>query len=767
MLKKILIGLLIISLGFPQPSSAKLNFGIINAIKRKVQQLKKKITEAKTLIPQTTKVLDEQSVQYVSSVEDSVITFDQRTSKLNSLSADDVLIIGVSSHTPNGLLRKVIQVEMFGDTIVVKTATATLVEAIQTGSISLNKTLTSSDVRQSLSLIKGATFKQALPSQQTLALVEEIENVILYDVDGNEETTDDQIKVDGSISIIPSFEFQISISDFQLKHVKFINKTVQTSEITLDSGITLDITELLGIPKEVELIRHYFSPITIWVGWVPVVIVPVLTVTVGLDGEVSVGLSAGVTQEATITAGIEYRNSYWSPISDFSSDFQFNTPVLLSRCQAKAYAGPRLSLLLYGITGPYGNVNGYLELEADISSTPWWILYGGIEVNTGVRFEVLSNEIFNYEIPEIIDYRLIIAQAATAARGTVSGNIKDAVTDSPLPSVVIKLYDGNTLIATGTSESDGDYSLSVPAGSGYKVEFSKGGYIAVIYQGISIETLSPVYLETVLQIDTSHSGAGDVSGKIINVLDGTGVNGLIISLREGMNVRSGSIIATTTSGSNGYYSFVNLNVGHYTAEVSGDGYVTTHFTIICIGVTITADQDAGISPIIPEGETRIVLIWGATPSDLDSHLTGPISGSIERAHIYYSNRGSIDSSPYVALDRDDVTSYGPETTTIYQQIGGIYRFSIHDYSNQYSANSYVLSNSDAQVRVYRAGNLVANFSVPTNQEGTLWTVFEMSGETITSVNRMSHESSSSNIESFTVGLPLTDAVLMRKLPEKR
>ncbi|MFH1422137.1 MAG: carboxypeptidase regulatory-like domain-containing protein [Planctomycetota bacterium] len=770
MIKRVIAGLLFVFLSFPQPCFSKLNFGVINAVKKKVSQLKKKIDNVKTVIPQTTKVLDEQSVQSMSLLEDSMITFEQSTSKLESLSIEDVIIIGVSSHTPNGLLRKVIQVEMSGDKVLVKTAAATLVDAIETGSFSLNKTLTSSDVSQSLSLIRGATFKQALPPQRTLALIEEIDNVILYDVDGNEETTNDQIKVNGSISITPSFDFQVSIRNFQLIHVKFINTTVETSEIDLDAGITLDITELLGIPKEVEIIRHYFSPIVIWVGWVPVVIVPVLTVSVGLDGEVSVGLSAGVTQEATITAGIEYSDGNWNPISDFSNDFQFIPPELSAGCQAKAYAGPRLSLLLYGVTGPYGNVNGYLELEADILSTPWWILYGGIEVNAGVRFEILSEEIFDYEIPKIIDYRMIIAQAETSApvqTGSISGNVKDAVTDSPLQGVAIKLYDDNTLIATGTSESNGNYSLSVPVGSEYKVEFSKEGYITAMYQGISVEPDSTVYLETVLQIDTSHSGTGDVSGKIINALDGTGVNGLTINLREGINVRSGSVIATTTSGSNGYYSFANLNAGHYTAEVSGDGYVTTYFTILCIGGTTITDQDASISPIIPEGETRIVLTWGATPSDLDSHLTCPVSGSIERFHIYYANKGSIDTSPYVALDLDDITSYGPETTTIYQQIDGIYRFSIHDYSNKYSASSYALSNSGAQIRVYRGENLIANFSVPSNQGGTLWTVFEMSGETITSVNRMSYESSSGNIESFAVGLAITDAILMKNLPQKK
>ena len=33
--------------------------------------------------------------------------------------------------------------------------------------------------------------------------------------------------------------------------------------------------------------------------------------------------------------------------------------------------------------------------------------------------------------------------------------------------------------------------------------------------------------------------------------------------------------------------------------------------------------DGVMTPILPAGETRIVLTWGEFPSDLDSHLTGP------------------------------------------------------------------------------------------------------------------------------------------------
>jgi uncharacterized protein YfaP (DUF2135 family) len=139
---------------------------------------------------------------------------------------------------------------------------------------------------------------------------------------------------------------------------------------------------------------------------------------------------------------------------------------------------------------------------------------------------------------------------------------------------------------------------------------------------------------------------------------------------------------------------------------------------------------------LPANQIRIVLTWGATPSDLDSHFFGPLADGT-RFHMYYPY--SSGSSPWpdvVALDLDDVTSFGPETTTLFQQFNGVYKFSVHDYTNRNSTTSSQLSNSGAQVRVYKGANLIANFNVPLNQPATLWEVFELEGDTVRPLNNM-------------------------------
>jgi hypothetical protein len=224
-------------------------------------------------------------------------------------------------------------------------------------------------------------------------------------------------------------------------------------------------------------------------------------------------------------------------------------------------------------------------------------------------------------------------------------------------------------------------------------------------------------------------------------------------------------VENTTTGPNGTYSFSSLPAGNYTAEASGTGYSNSYFPVICIGNTSSGNQNGVISPIIDPNQTRIVLTWGPVPSDLDSHFTGPLADGT-RFHMFYPYADPFSPWPdIVHLDLDDVTSFGPETTTLLQQIDGVYRFSVHDYSNRNSTTSAAMSNSQAQVRIYRGSNLVASFNVPLSQPGTLWTVFEIEGSTIRPINTMAFENDPGSIN-FAIRESGSDASLLRNLPAK-
>lgn len=146
------------------------------------------------------------------------------------------------------------------------------------------------------------------------------------------------------------------------------------------------------------------------------------------------------------------------------------------------------------------------------------------------------------------------------------------------------------------------------------------------------------------------------------------------------------------------------------------GYSNLVVKCPCAGMTYA------ISPVMTNLDgMRIVLNWGATPRDLDSHLL------FLNDHVYFMQKNGTDA----LLDVDQTNSYGPETITINRKHDGVrYVYAVHNYSNRYDPNSDQLSKSGAKVFVYVGQTLIRTYYVPVNTVGNLWTVFAVteSGE---------------------------------------
>ncbi|MCX7026417.1 MAG: hypothetical protein NT061_02755 [Spirochaetes bacterium] len=278
------------------------------------------------------------------------------------------------------------------------------------------------------------------------------------------------------------------------------------------------------------------------------------------------------------------------------------------------------------------------------------------------------------------------------------------------------------------------------------------------------------YLETLLQVNSSYVGTGYASGTITDAFSGSGIAGATLDFFAGINTTSGTLLhSELTTSPLGNYLVDTTEVGgpgYYTVRATKTNFSETTFTVVLIAGNTKSNQNSSMTPNIDTSEYRIILDWGSTPTDLDSHLTGPTEG-ISRFHTYYSNKTytPLDGATEdVKLDLDDTSSYGPETTTIYNKRSGEYRFYVHDFSNKYSSSgspSTALSYSGARVRVYKGSNLQATYYVPTGLGGNCWDVFKLSGTSLTAVNTLSY------VSDWATGRDLGREDIFANLPDKK
>lgn len=687
-----------------------------------------------------------------------VLVFSEQTSDLQKLEPGKVVVLPVTEKTPYGALRRVEDVRVSQGQVILRTTQATLEDVFERASIEITRPITINDVAGPARLMKGARLMRG----EGNALRVEIDADVCAEETQGAVTAGASAHMTGFIEIEPTFTMKLKIDDSRIRSMSFHHAA------TVKTGAEIVALLSMGAENEEgnEIASIPINPITIWAGWVPIVIVPSLDVKVGGKVEATCQFKAGVTQEASMDAGLEYNEGQWQPVKQFDWHLGYDTPELSGNLDVLGWVGPELDLRLYGVAGPHGDIKGFLELSADSQRDPWWQLDAGATVGLGVHVECLGKTLADMYKGDVIEYRKTLAQAqGERPKGTVAGVVKDAVTLDPIEGVEVEASLDGTVKGTARTGSDGTYSMQLQAGTNYVLVFRRRGYLPVEYHDVGVAPFQLTTLDPILQIDESYMGTGTVRGKVVDAITAYGVAGVSVKLRRGMNTRSGTIVAQTTTSGDGSYVFTGVEAGNYTAEASAPGYLPAYFSVNVVGGRENTVDDIALSPRVREGELRIVLTWGDWPLDLDSHLTGP-DGSGGRFHVYYSNERFLGPNGISAeLDRDDRDGFGPETITLTGYQDGLFRYSVHDFSNSESTWSKALSNSDAVVRVYGASGVLASFHVPYDTEGTLWTVFEILNGQIVPRNIMSYEEDPANVRK--VAAPYgTDAPLMWGLPEK-
>ena len=174
---------------------------------------------------------------------------------------------------------------------------------------------------------------------------------------------------------------------------------------------------------------------------------------------------------------------------------------------------------------------------------------------------------------------------------------------------------------------------------------------------------------------------GDLVGQVVDADTGLPIAGATVT-------ESGGRVTTTDA--NGMYRFTCVKpAGTRTVFASAPGY-TENFATGSVPTTGTSTPVVIRLTKVKVAEILIRLDWGSTPSDLDSHLSGPsLAGG--RFHCLFNARNPEN---YISLTPDVIHSFGPETTSIIGSpdiggdfVAGDYHFWVHDYSGPTFAGS--------------------------------------------------------------------------------
>jgi len=178
--------------------------------------------------------------------------------------------------------------------------------------------------------------------------------------------------------------------------------------------------------------------------------------------------------------------------------------------------------------------------------------------------------------------------------------------------------------------------------------------------------------------------------------------------------RTGDSSISVQSKSNGQASIDAVDDKETLLIIKKEGYSTLIAKCPCDNFTYA------LSPVMQNIDgLRIVLTWGISPRDLDSHLSFPNN------HVFFSAKNGTKTN----LDVDDTTSYGPETITIEKKLDGQrYVYAVHDYSNSSSLNSTAMGKSHARVEVYVGQTMIRSYNAKPNKSGTAWVVFGIDEE---------------------------------------
>ncbi len=350
----------------------------------------------------------------------ATLVFAHPTAETTGWKVGDLVVFGDTPTTPDGFFGRVATT----DGTTVTTTAASLQEMIQQGVIDYTKSFSPSDIVKVTALDSGLAGDVRICNSLTASLP------------AKKGATSVALTVGGDICFTPTIKLKAHFSLTHLPDIYFDVGAGMTGSLDVTGAATIAIDDAVPI-LDVSL-----ATFDIQLGPIPLVIKPEISISVGASGEVTASVTAGITSAVDAYGGFSFNGKHkrFDAFSGHSESFGFQQPTPQATATLRGYGGPQLTLLIYGLAGPFINLEGYTQLDVDLLNSP---LHGGFDLNAGISSTKLLK--LEYSV-QLFEYDKVLA---TAPDPPPFGSRVALVTSSPSATNLAVDPSDTLYVATG------------------------------------------------------------------------------------------------------------------------------------------------------------------------------------------------------------------------------------------------------------------------------------------------------------------------------
>ena len=410
-------------------------------------------TPPETIIADNVTVIEEGGPIILESIDSTVYHF-SFTGAPPDLQPGDIIV----GSTGQGYLRKVTAATVDSNSMTIYTDSAALSDAIIRGSMQTNIQLNWHDglglgdesEARLLGLMPGATITQDGLDFSGLAI-----SIVGEDSAGNPAELGTLTFTSGHIDFEPSLDFGFQIENARIEEFH----AIASGECNIDLDAETVLYEVYSAHGDTTLASFEFPPWIVWVGvppvMIPIVIVVRLDFVAGYDFHAgTLEFHTGFNATASTEFGASYQNSQWSTVwnRELTASGHETGVSLHLDMDAKGYVGPKVSLTIMGVAGPWLMVDDYARLDGEAGQEEWHLgLFAGVEGSVGFEVRILSWLLASY-YADLFAYDLFLWETS----GPIEQNHPPNQPSNPTPPDGSIDQSTNVDLSWDCSDPDGD-----------------------------------------------------------------------------------------------------------------------------------------------------------------------------------------------------------------------------------------------------------------------------------------------------------------------